>query len=150
MLEKHAGASADIINAIDIKNDNGYVTLSGNVESEQMRMDVVNRVRSLPSVKGVRDELKVDTSATKHQPQAGQPGPGGTVRVEAVRAQMLKEVPSAQAVIRALVITEDGNLIVIRGLIPDQATHDALMKAAKDTPGVKDTKDDTNVAKKAK
>src|SRR5262249_30511032 len=58
LLEKRPSAS-DQINGLVITNDSGIITLRGKVNDESTHMDLVNRVRSMPNVRGVRDEIQV-------------------------------------------------------------------------------------------
>jgi osmotically-inducible protein OsmY len=67
---------------------------------------------------------------------------------DAVRQSMEKARPKSQAVIQGLTITDDGSMVTVAGMVPDETTHQALIKAAKDTPGVKGVQDDIKVEKK--
>src|SRR5262249_36242959 len=58
LLDKRPSAS-DQINALVITNDSGVITLRGKVEDEATHTDLVNRVRSMSNVRGVRDEIQV-------------------------------------------------------------------------------------------
>jgi osmotically-inducible protein OsmY len=225
LLEKRP-SSSDAINSLMISNDSGVVTLRGRVEDEATHADLINRVRSMPNVRGVRDELQVmpraaatpapmDTSGTttttgaNQQPGMGQGGTtgsgmggtqgqgqmggtqgqgqtggtqgqgqmggtqgqgqtgggsmgqgqtgggsmgagqtGSTARTDAVRQAMMKARPKSQTLIQGLTITDDGNVVIVSGTVPDEATHQALLKAAKDAPGVKNVQDDIKVQKK--
>ena len=66
LLEKRPGQSASI-DALDIENDNGIVTLRGDVPDETTRADLVNRVRAMPNVRGVKDELRIAPQPTPQQ-----------------------------------------------------------------------------------
>jgi osmotically-inducible protein OsmY len=148
-------ASRESINNLTIMSDGGYVTLRGTLDDEQTRSDVVNRVRSMPNVRGVRDELSVMPKAaaapspmdTRGTTAAGAMGS----KSDAVRKQMQQAQPQSMTVIEALTITEEGTQDVrLSGTVPNEDTKKALVKAAKDTPGVKNVKDDLKVSKKAK
>jgi osmotically-inducible protein OsmY len=160
LLEKRP-ESADTINALAITNDGGIITLRGKVEDEPTRSDLVNRVRAMPNVRGVRDELRLHEkpAAGRHE-HGGRPGTttttggtmeqhphekGGMSKSDAVRKSMEKALPKAEHVIHGLTITDDGQVVTISGTVPDEATHHSLLKAAKDTPGVKSVKDDLKV-----
>jgi osmotically-inducible protein OsmY len=181
------------VNAVVITNDNGVITLRGKVDDDSTRADMLNTVRSMPNVKGVRDELQVSPKGGRmQQPQTGQPsgqmgqpsdqmgqpsGQGGqmnqpsdqtggqmgqaqpgemgqqkgsthTKNADAVRAKMAKDRPAAAAIVNHLIISDDGTVILLSGTVPDEATHDALVKSAKSTPGVKNVKDDLHVSGK--
>ena len=43
---------------------------------------------------------------------------------------------------------DDGSVVIVTGTVPDEATHHALLKSARETPGVKSVKDDLKVQKK--
>jgi osmotically-inducible protein OsmY len=58
LLDKRPSAT-DQINALVITNDDGIVTLRGHVEDESTHDDLVNRVRAMSAVRGVRDEITV-------------------------------------------------------------------------------------------
>jgi hypothetical protein len=68
MLEQRPG-SPQTINAIHIVNDDGVVTLHGKVDDEQMKKALVDRVKKMPGVTDVKDQLEVAP-----QPKAGSPG----------------------------------------------------------------------------
>jgi osmotically-inducible protein OsmY len=69
-------------------------------------------------------------------------------KTDAVRQSMHQARPQAMSVVHALTITEDGETVVVSGMVPDEATHQALLKAAKDTAGVKSVRDEMKVQKK--
>jgi osmotically-inducible protein OsmY len=198
LLEKRPSA-ADAINSLIITNDAGIITLRGKVDDESTKADLVNRVRSMPNVRGVRDEIQVQPKAAMQQQQQqgdmgavgtttttgaqqgmdqqGQAGgstgamsnkppmntqdqsmggAGGTMgtgssHIDDVRQSMMKAKPNSDAMIQALTITanDDGSMITIAGSVPDEKTHQTLLKAAKGTTGVKQVKDQMKVTKKA-
>jgi osmotically-inducible protein OsmY len=194
LLETKPGA-AETINGLAIMNDNGVITLRGKVEDEATHNELVNRVRSMPKVKGVKDEIQVHpksahhsdtvgtTSTTGHETTHGQgqgtqgqmgqgqmgesgatgqttmgqggqgtPSTMGTTasKSDAVRHSMEKAHPTHESVIRALSISDDGTTVTIVGVVPDAATHQALLKAARETPGVKNVRDEMKVEKEKK
>ena len=51
--------ATETIKALQITNDSGVVTLRGHVNDEQARTALVERVRRMPNVKLVKDELSV-------------------------------------------------------------------------------------------
>lgn len=55
--------AAETINGLIITQEAGVVTLKGKVEDEAMHSDIVNRVRSMSNVRGVRDEIQVGPKA---------------------------------------------------------------------------------------
>ena len=70
-----------------------------------------------------------------------------TPRTDAIRSQLSKDA-KAKAVVNELIITDDGSVIVVSGTVPDQATHDAVMRDAKKASGTGDVKDNLQTAKK--
>src|SRR5262249_21152021 len=68
MLDQRPDAPGTV-NAIDITNDNGVVTLRGAVDDEKMKSDLINRVKSIPGVQEVRDDLRIEPKATSVPPQ---------------------------------------------------------------------------------
>ncbi|MBX3204945.1 MAG: BON domain-containing protein [Labilithrix sp.] len=181
LIEKRPGSAEDI-NALIISSQGGIITLKGKVMDEATHADLVNRVRAMRNVRGVRDELEVGkkTAAAQHPAHGeqygtttttggtlpSQPGhekdkgtTGGTMhqqqghekdttaasKSDAVRKSMEKAHPGSQAVIHALTITDDGQIVTLSGTVPDETTHQRLLKSAKDTPGVKSVKDDLKV-----
>jgi osmotically-inducible protein OsmY len=197
-LLEHRPNSPDV-NAVVITNDNGVITLRGKVDDDATRADMLNTVRSMPNVKGVRDELQVSSKGGQMgqggqggQGQMGQGGQGGqgqmgqggqgqmgqggqmnqpsdqggqigqaqpgdmgqqkgsthTKNADAVRAKMAKDRPQAAAIVNHLIISDDGTVVLLSGTVPDEPTHDALVKSAKSTPGVKSVKDDLHVSGK--
>ena len=157
------------INALQITNANGVVTLRGQVDDEDTRKALVARAKKMSGVKDVKDELAViparlrmpsgpqGQTGDQGQPNMqGQPGMQGqtaapratkTARTDAIHSQLSKD-PKAKAVIDEIVITDDGSVIVVSGTVPDQATHDAVMRDAKKASGASDVKDNLQTAKK--
>ncbi|MDB4936890.1 MAG: hypothetical protein JWP87_3862 [Labilithrix sp.] len=142
------------INALQITNANGVVTLRGQVDDEGTKKALVERVKKMPGVKDVKDELGVIPERIKVQgaPPGQQRGtapaaPTKTPRTDAIRSELSKD-PKAKAVVNEVVITDDGSVIVVSGTVPDQATHDAVIRDAKKAPGVRDVKDNLQTAKK--
>jgi len=163
MLETRPGA-ADTIHALVIATDDGIVTLRGRVDDQAMHSDLVNRVRAMPNVRGVRDEIQVAPkgapgAASREQDQQASPseslprapavGPQSQPmsRVDAVRKSMHQSRPMAHAVIETLTIKEDGDTITVSGFVPDETTRQALLRAARETNGVKHVKDDLKIEK---
>ena len=111
------------------------------VADETTRMDLINHVRAMPNVRGVRDELQVHKHA-RAEPKAPEPPVGTTTttgatedmhatRADAVRHALKKAHPQGEEIIKALIITDDGELITLTGIVPDEDTHKKLVKAAK-------------------
>ena len=148
--------AADTINGLIIMGDGGVITLRGRVKDEATHSDLVNRVRSMPNVRGVRDEIQVvpkggATAPGTQQPSAaaptGQPGDQAHAmsKSDAVRKSMRQVRPMANAVIDALTITDDGQVVTLEGTVPDETTHQALLRAARETQGVTTVKDDLRI-----
>jgi osmotically-inducible protein OsmY len=154
LLARKPGA-ADTINALIITNENGVIDLKGKVEDDATKADLINHVRAMPGVKGVRDDLKVHAKRAEAKPE-GKVGTTTTTgateemhatRADAVRHSMKTAQPMSEEIIRALVITDDGEIITVTGVVPDEDTHKKLLKAAKDAPGVKGVRDEIKVKK---
>lgn len=156
LLEQRPGESPTI-EALDILNDNGVVTLRGMVPDEAMRAELVNRVRAMPNVRGVKDEVRVapPRQTGAHQDAhvgstttTGAPHGHALSRADAVRASMASARPGQESVVRALSITEEANGdVLVSGVVPDDKTRDALLDAAKKTPGVRHVHDDVKIQK---
>lgn len=171
LLEKRPGESA-MIQALDITNDDGIVTLRGEVPDDATRADLVNRVRAMPNVRDVHDELRVDphqsmrhrrgrvgtttTTGAPHDPQhqrgaVGERDPThqGVSRTDTVRHAMMLSHPNDATVIRHLTIRDEGDgVIILGGVVPDEDTHRSVLKAAKEAPGVKSVRDELQVQKR--
>jgi hypothetical protein len=65
------------INALDIQNVDGVVTLRGHVDDPQAKKALVDRVKKMPGVKQVKDELAVIPTRIRIQDQPGQGGQPG-------------------------------------------------------------------------
>lgn len=173
LIERQPGA-VESINALAIRNENGIVTMRGTVEDETMHAALLDRVRAMPTVRGVRDELHVRSQHPTEPIGAGptatdddeeNPSEGATMgseieakaaaaskaKIEAVRHAMQRVRPNQEMLLRAIKITEDNpGTLMISGTVPDDATREALVKAAKETPGVKNVTDDLKVQKREK
>jgi len=88
------------------------------------------------------DPGKVGTDPSQLQQH---PGATQTNRTAAVKLTMSKDRPAAAAVIEKLVITDDGSVIYLAGIVPDEAMHQALVKSAQKTAGVKKVQDELKV-----
>jgi osmotically-inducible protein OsmY len=93
---------------------------------------------------GQGGQMNQPSDQTGGQMGQAQPGEMGqhkgsthTKNADAVRAKMAKDRPAAAAIVNHLIISDDGTVILLSGAVPDEATHDALVKSAKSTPGVK-------------
>jgi osmotically-inducible protein OsmY len=166
--------AAETINALMISKDDGVIVLRGRVEDEATHADIVNHVRAMPGVRAVRDELQIQpkrptgrhdrpgtTTITgaetggpqQNVPHGDRPGAHGQApagsKVEAVRESMKKAyVKPDPAMIDKITITEERDTVILRGSIPDEATRQVLLDAAKKTPGVKNVRDELKVEKR--
>ena len=159
------------LSTITITNDNGIVTLRGRVEDESTKRQMLNTVRGISNVKSVRDDLQVTPKQDDHASQGGamqggamqggsmQGDHGGTAgmptgahagstktkNTDAVRSHLTQDKVAPTPVITSLLISDDGELVIISGIVPDQRTHDAVLKSAQKTPGVKGVRDDLKI-----
>jgi osmotically-inducible protein OsmY len=152
LLERRPSAK-DAINSVIITNEAGMITLRGRVEDEATHADMVNTVRGIPNVKGVNDQLQI---APKQQmgdqgkmggDQAPMQHPGATqsTRTTAIRAGMMKDRPTDATVINALLISDDGTMIYLSGVVPDEPTHQALVESAEKYAAGKKVQDELKV-----
>jgi hypothetical protein len=131
---KQAKPSDPEIDAFVIATDqNGIITIQGIVPDERTHVDLVRRVKSMPNVAGVHDQLQV---------------PSSTAGTEAVRSSMMRDQPQAADVVEHLIFMDDGAIILVRGIVPDQATHDALLQSAQKASGSETIRDDMHVSGK--
>lgn len=172
IIARRPGSAKDI-DALAITNDNGVVTLRGHVEDEATHNEVVSTVRSMANVKAVRDELQVlpmatasgagdkygldedyDTTTTTagemDKKDHADHEKGEMTKSGAVRKHLEEAAPKSVMIIRGLIITDDGEIVTLKGIVPDEPTHQRLAKAARETPDVKDIKDELKVQKKHK
>lgn len=171
LLETRPGET-EMIQALEIESDNGVITLRGEVPNEAARADLINRVRAMPNVRDVHDQLRtvphqsmrgqqrgpVGTTTTTAAPTGQHPhgvaGERGTTqpgmsRVDAVRHSMMVTHPDQASVLRHLTIREEGEgNIVLSGVVPDEDTHRSILKAARETPGVNHVRDDLKIQKR--
>lgn len=153
--------SPETLAAVTITSDDGVITLHGKVDDETTKRELLDTVRDMPSVKSVRDELQVAPKTAEERgltppgapaPRTGQPleegaqpGSPHTRITEAVRSRLAQDKAAPAAVLTDLVITDDGELVVVSGTVPDAKTHDAVIKAAQRTPSVKAVRDDLKI-----
>ena len=69
---------SDQIKALAITIDDGVVTVRGSVEDESTHHDLVNRVRAMSAVRGVRDEIIVEPRFLESHNPAMVPPVGST------------------------------------------------------------------------
>jgi osmotically-inducible protein OsmY len=72
-------------------------------------------------------------------------GRGETQTTQAMRDQMRRDNPTSLSVIQDIILADDGSTLIVSGTVPDEQTHDQLMKSAQNTPGVKRVQDDLKV-----
>jgi len=181
----HNPTGPEALSSVVITSDNGVVTLKGTVPDEDSRANMVNRVKRMPNVKSVRDELSVAPKTGTMQGMPGQPGmtgqqPGmtgqqpGTIgqpqalpadepskggtqtttgstktkKTDAVRAGLTKDKAAPAAIVNGLVISDDGSVFILSGTVPDDKTHDAVLKSAKKSVGTEHVQDNLHVSGK--
>ena len=71
-----------------------------------------------------------------------------TQTTQAVREQMRRDQPQAASLIQDIVLSDDGSVLIISGTVPDEPTHEQLVRSAQTTPGVKRVQDDLRVRAK--
>jgi len=70
LLEKRPG-SAEEIKRLTIASQGGIITLTGKVQDEATHSDLINDVRAMPNVRGVRDEIHVGKKVAAGHPEHG-------------------------------------------------------------------------------
>lgn len=164
----HNPNGAEVLTSVVITSDNGIVSLRGTVPDEDTHTNMVNRVKRMPNVKSVRDELTV---APRTMPQQGQPqmqqgqlgqpsmdepstggmqptqGSTKTKTTTAIRTGLTKDKAAPAPILTGLVISDDGTVIVLSGTVPDDKTHDAVLKSAKKAAGIQPVQDNLHVGK---
>jgi osmotically-inducible protein OsmY len=161
----------ETLSTVVIMTENNAVTLKGTVPDEETRANMVNRVKRMPSVKSVRDEMTVapkggsmqgSTTTPSPMPTQAQPmddpskgGMAGTTdtsmktkTTDAIRDGLIKEKTVPAAVVNGLMIKDDGTIITLSGTVPDAKTHDAVLKSAKKTAGTRSVQDNLTVSGK--
>jgi len=151
-------ARKDMLSSVVITSENGIVTLKGSVPDDETRTGMVNRVKKMPNVKGVRDELTVMPKAAQTAQPMDEPSKGGTMSAtpssnktkttDAIRAGLAKDKAAPKPVLDALVVTDDGTTVTLGGTVPNDKTHDALLKSAKKSAGNEHVQDNLHVSGK--
>lgn len=88
-----------------------------------------------------RGTTQVKVPSVEVSPEAS----GSMARTNAIRKHMRESIPEGDVIVRGIIITDDGDLITLTGIVPDEETHQALLKAARETPDVKRVKDELKV-----
>jgi len=153
----HNPSGPDALTGVVITSDNGVVTLKGTVADDETRTSMVNRVKKMPNVKSVRDELTVAPKSGELQKSIDDPNKAGampaapastkTKTTDAIRAGLVKDKVAPKNVIDGLILNDDGKVIMMSGTVPDDKTHDALLKSAKKSAGTEHVQDNLHVAK---
>jgi len=108
-----------------------------------------------------RDQGQTGAASTSTSMQQGQPmdtdKTGGssatpssnkTKTTDAIRNGLKKDKAAPAAVIDALIIRDDGSVVIMSGTVPDDKTHDALLKSAKKSAGNAHVQDNLHVSGK--
>ena len=161
----------EVLRSVIITNENDVITLRGTVPDEDTRSAMINRVRRIPNVKGVRDELTVapkggamqgatttpQTMPTQAQTleEPSKPGMQGTTSAatktkttDAIRTALTKDNVAPPAVVNGLVLHDDGNVVTLSGTVPDHKTHAAILSSAKKAAGAQLVQDNLTVSDK--
>ncbi len=93
LLEKRPG-SAEEIKRLTIASQGGIITLTGKVQDEATHSDLINQVRAMPNVRGVRDEIHVGKKVAAGHPEHG--GEYGTTTTTGGAMPPPQQQPSPQ------------------------------------------------------
>jgi osmotically-inducible protein OsmY len=116
-----------------------------------MKSDLTRAAKKARGVRDVKDNMQVDQSMKGGGAGNGKSDTSGArtgAGAESVRATLLRERPTQSDVIKSLTITEEGDVILIRGTVPDEKTKKQIMDSAKKAAGNKTVRDDLEVKKK--
>lgn len=180
----HNPTGPEALTTVIITADNGAVGLKGTVPDEDTHANMVNRVKRMPNVKSVRDELTVAPKSGSMQGGALQGGnmqggnmqggnmqqgtgsQGGSMQqgsgsqgagamgstktknTDAIRAGLMKDKAAPTTIVNGLIISDDGSVIMLSGEVPDDATHDAVLKSAKKSAASGHVQDNLHVTGK--
>jgi len=145
----HNPSGSDALSSVGISSESGVITLHGQVPDEESRQNMVNRVKRMPSVKSVKDELQVAPRTTgaddMSKLQGSTQASAKTKQTDAIHAALIKDKAAPAAVLGHLMITDDGTTISLSGSVPDDKTHDALLKSAQKAAGTEHVQDNLKV-----
>ncbi len=67
---------------------------------------------------------------------------------DAIRAGLMKDKAAPTTIVNGLIISDDGSVIMLSGEVPDDATHDAVLKSAKKSAASGHVQDNLHVTGK--
>lgn len=110
---------------IDTKVQNGVVTLTGEVPSQELKQSAMQAVKAVPGVQEVKDEIQVNP----------QMAPAQTVNDEQLQSQIQREL-EAQRMDDVNAQVQNGN-VTLTGEVDSYQRANELMEGMKDIEGIK-------------
>jgi len=128
---------------INVETDNGNVTLSGSVDSQEQLTRVQQLISSLAGVKGISNNLVVKSTntATNNTEEAA----SDTSITTKVKAALLAE-PNLKS--RNIKVETNNGIVTLSGDLDSQEHIDKAQEITKPIAGVQDVKNNLNVANK--
>lgn len=107
--------------SVNVRVENGWITLSGNVEYEYQRNAVKKAVLYLQGVRGVDNEIRIKSSIS-----------GVDIKTKIQEALQRR----ANEEMKAITIAVNGNEVTLTGTIPTYSQRRVAVNTAQFTPGV--------------
>lgn len=136
------GDLSALANNVQIIAQNGTVTLTGAVPTENDRQMIEAMVRKTPGVLAVNDQLQVGTPAVV---STYDPNPSDLALVTSVR-QSLREHPSIVPYERSIGVSANNGMVTLTGYVPSEADREFVDSVVKNTPGVTSLVDQMRIA----
>lgn len=117
--------------SVKVMVEDGWVTLSGDVDWEYQRVSALNAISSLMGVKGIIDHIKIATKVSK-------------ILVKSDIEAALKRRATKDA--QNITVEVDGNDVTLRGKVHSWSERELATDSAWCTPGVNKVKDYMTIA----
>ena len=117
--------------SVKVMVEDGWVTLSGDVDWEYQRVAASNAISSLMGVKGIIDHIKIATKVSK-------------ILVKSDIEAALKRRATKDA--QNITVEVDGNDVTLRGKVHSWSERELATDSAWCTPGVNKVKDNMTIA----
>jgi len=117
--------------SVKVMVEDGWVTLSGDVDWEYQRVSALNAISSLMGVKGIIDHIKIATKVSKT-----------LVKSDIEAALKRRATKDAQNI----TVEVDGNDVTLRGKVHSWSERELATDSAWCTPGVNKVKDYMTIA----
>jgi len=121
------------VSLVNVEVENRRVTLSGQVHSDQERMQVDQAVRSIAGIAGIDDRLKVNPKA----PTANE------IAADLELQARVQAAIAAQTGVNALKIqvSAHNGVVTLEGTVPSKTVHTLVRETVRGVPGVTRTVD---------